>query len=130
MSLIIRKLAGCVIQNNSIMEDQNNNKKNAQFSIEIKPDIAKGVYSNLALIAHSPTEFVVDFVSNLPGYPKAEVVSRTIMTPETAKRLMLALQDNIGKYESQFGQIRFASDQQKITLPFGGGHGPQGGNIS
>ena len=51
------------------MEDQNNNKKGPQLSIEIKPDVAKGVYSNLALITHSPTEFVVDCVSNLPGYP-------------------------------------------------------------
>lgn len=106
---------------NTIMEDQNNNKKGPQLSIEIKPDVAKGVYSNLALITHSPTEFVVDCVSNLPGYPKAEVVSRVIMTPETAKRLMLALQDNVAKYEAQFGQIKFASDQHKITFPVGGG---------
>lgn len=113
-----------------IMEDQNN-KKNAQISIEIKPDVARGSYSNLALIVHSPTEFVVDFVSNLPGYVKPEVVSRVIMTPETAKRLMLALQDNIMKYESQFGQIKFAAEMQpKITVPFGGGHGPQGGSMS
>lgn len=103
------------------MEDPNNKKKAGQLSIEIKPDMARGVYSNLALITHSPTEFVVDFVSNLPGYPKPEVVSRVIMTPETAKRLMLALQDNISKYEAQFGQIKFASDQHKITFPIGGG---------
>ena len=113
------------------MEDQNNNKKSAQFSVEIRPDIAKGVYTNLALIVHSPTEFVADFVSNLPGYQKPEVVSRIIMTPETAKRLMLALQDNIGKYESQFGPITFAADSQpKIKFPIGGGHGPQGGSMS
>ena len=103
------------------MEDQNNNKKGPQLSIEIKPDIAKGVYSNLALLTHSPTEFVVDFVSNLPGFPKAEVVSRVVMTPETAKRLMLALQDNVAKYEAQFGQIKFAAEQHKITFPVGGG---------
>ncbi len=102
------------------MEDQNN-KKGPQLSIEIKPETARGVYSNLALITHSPTEFIVDFVSNLPGYPKPEVVSRVIMTPETAKRLMLALQDNVSKYENQFGPVKFASDQNKITFPIGGG---------
>ena len=99
------------------MEDQNNNKKGPQLSIEIKPDVAKGVYSNLALITHSSTEFVVDCVSNLPGYSKAEVVSRVIMTPETTKRLMLALQDNVAKYEAQFGPIKMNVPQQGGNIP-------------
>jgi len=86
---------------NNIMENENNK----QVSIEIKPEIAKGTYSNLAVITHSPSEFVIDFANMLPGMPKPEVVSRLVMTPEHAKMLLGALTDNIDKYESQFGSI-------------------------
>lgn len=79
-------------------------KKN-QIDIELKEDVAQGVYSNLAVITHSSSEFVVDFVRIMPGIPKAEVKSRIILTPENAKRLMLAVQDNIRKYESINGNI-------------------------
>ena len=64
-----------------------------EFSIELKPDVAKGTYSNLAIITHSRSEFVLDFASMLPGLPKPEVHNRIIMNPEHAKRLFLALQD-------------------------------------
>ena len=80
------------------------NEKN-QINLEIKPETAKGNYSNLALICHSRSEFIIDFAAVLPGMPKPEVCSRIVMTPEHAKRLLGALADNISKYESQFGQI-------------------------
>ena len=101
------------------------------ISIDIKPDIAKGTYSNLAIITHSRSEFIVDFATNLPGLPKPEIVSRLLMTPEHAKRLLNALQDNIIKYESQFGiidlegNIRQGGGGGTFNLgdfgPFGGG---------
>ena len=76
------------------------------IQIELTDEIAQGIYSNLAVIAHSSSEFVVDFVRLMPGIPKAKVQSRIILTPEHAKRLMHALIDNVKKYESQFGEIK------------------------
>lgn len=78
---------------------------NNQIQIELPEDIAQGTYSNLAIIAHSSSEFVIDFVRILPGLPKAKVQSRIILTPEHAKRLLFALNDNIKRYESQSGTI-------------------------
>ena len=111
------------------MEDQNTKKGNT-LSIEVKPEVAKGIYSNLAVITHSPAEFVVDFASMLPGFSKPEVLSRVIMTPENAKKLMLALQDNVNKSEKQFGTIPFGPETQPTaTVPMGG-FGPKNGGIS
>ena len=76
-----------------------------QLNIELPEDIAEGVYTNLAVIAHSNTEFVVDFVRIVPNAPKAKVKSRVILTPEHAKRLLAALAENVQKYEKQFGAI-------------------------
>lgn len=76
-----------------------------QLNIELSEEVAEGVYSNLAIISHSPSEFVVDFIRIVPNVSKAKVKSRVILTPQHAKRLMRALQDNINKYESQFGMI-------------------------
>ena len=81
------------------------NEEKKQISLELKPEIAKGNYSNLAIISHSHSEFIIDFAEMLPGLPKPEIVSRIVMNPEHAKRLLNALGDNISKYESQFGQI-------------------------
>lgn len=81
------------------------NNENKTLGIDITPEKASGSYSNLALIAHSHSEFIIDFASVLPGLPKAQVQSRVIMAPEHAKRLMFALQENISKYESHFGEI-------------------------
>lgn len=80
--------------------------KENQLQIELKEDIAEGTYANLAIIAHSTSEFVLDFVRMMPGVNKAKVKSRIVMTPEHAKRLALALQDNLMRYEAQFGEIR------------------------
>jgi hypothetical protein len=85
------------------MEQQ---QPNNNIQIELGDDIAQGIYSNLAIIAHSSSEFVVDFVRMMPGIPKAKVHSRIILTPEHAKRLMLALADNVKRYESQNGEIK------------------------
>ncbi len=84
-----------------------NEKKNNpnQLNIELPEDVAEGIYSNLAIIAHSSSEFVVDFVRLLPNVPKAKVKSRIILTPHHAKRLHKALADNIQKFENQFGKI-------------------------
>lgn len=89
-----------------------------EVSIELKQEVAKGSYSNLAIITHSRSEFIIDFASMLPGLPKPEVHNRIIMTPEHAKRLFLALQDNINKYESQNGPIQLGGDP-KPTFPMG-----------
>lgn len=88
------------------------------LSIDLKQDVAKGSYSNLAIITHSHSEFILDFATMLPGLPKPEVHNRIIMTPEHAKRLFLALQDNINKYESQNGTISLG--EPKATFPMGG----------
>lgn len=91
-----------------------------QLNIELSEEIAQGTYSNLAIITHSPTEFVVDFVRVVPGVPKAQVKSRIILTPEHAKRLMKALQDNLQKYESMYGSIQIQGGYEPMTsTPFG-----------
>ncbi len=75
------------------------------IDVELDADVAQGHYSNLAIISHSPSEFVVDFAAILPGLPKAKVKSRIILTPEHAKRLLMSLQDNIARYETNFNRI-------------------------
>jgi hypothetical protein len=101
------------------MEDQNHAN---QLQIELTEEIAQGIYSNLAIITHSTSEFVVDFVRVMPGIPKANVKSRIILTPEHAKRLMLALQENIQKYESVNGLIKNVRGHDPMISPmsFGG----------
>ncbi len=96
-------------------------KKN-QINIELKENVAQGTYSNLAIITHSTSEFILDFVRVMPGIPKAEVKSRIILTPEHAKRLLLALKDNIAKYESINGQIKNVEAKGGPVVPmnFGG----------
>jgi len=86
------------------MEDQNNKK--GQVKIELSPEVAQGIYSNLAIISHSPSEFVVDFARIMPGVPKASVKSRVVLTPEHAKRLLQALTENINRFEDNYGPIK------------------------
>ena len=88
------------------MEEQNKNQNQNQINIELKEEIAQGIYSNLAIISHSSSEFVLDFIRIMPGIPKAEVKSRIILTPEHAKRLLLALSENMGKYEGVHGHVK------------------------
>lgn len=80
-------------------------KKKNQINIEVPEDIAEGIYSNLAIVSHSPTEFIVDFVRIIPGTPKAKVKSRIVLTPEHAKRFTRALVENIKRFEQQHGDI-------------------------
>ena len=97
-----------------------------KMNISIAPDKAAGTYSNLAVIAHSQSEFIVDFASVLPGIQQANVQNRIIMTPENAKRFLLALQDNVAKYEKQYGQISLNNRQQPVpgsTFPLSFGSG-------
>ena len=96
------------------MEEEN------QINIELSEEIAEGTYANLAMIAHSNSEFVIDFIRLMPGVPKAKVKSRIILTPEHAHRLLHALQDNIQKYEDSFGEIRHSNEPMPFPMNFGG----------
>ena len=91
-----------------------------QINIELSEEIAEGIYSNLAMIAHSNSEFVIDFIRLMPGVPKAKVKSRIVITPEHAKRLLFALKDNIEKYEVSFGLIKRTDESPKFPMNFGG----------
>ena len=90
------------------------------LNIELKEEIASGIYSNLAIINHSSSEFVVDFVQMMPGMNKAQVKSRIILTPQHAKRLIKAISDNVAKYESIHGQIKDVDNANSVPLSFGG----------
>jgi Protein of unknown function (DUF3467) len=104
------------------MAEDTKNKPQAQnqINIELSEEIAEGIYSNLAMIAHSNSEFVIDFIRLMPGVPKAKVKSRIVITPEHAKRFLLALKDNIEKYETSFGPIKRTDDMPKFPMNFGG----------
>ena len=88
------------------------------LNIELTEEVAEGIYSNLAIINHSPSEFVVDFVKVMPGVPKAKVKSRIVLTPQHAKRLQKALSENIQRFEQANGEIQF-QEQPPIPLNFG-----------
>ena len=95
-----------------------------QLNINLTPEIAEGIYANLAIISHSSSEFVLDFVRMLPGVKQANVKSRIVLSPEHAKRLLFALQDNLAKYENQFGKIQLPGSPAKgstIPMSYGGG---------
>ena len=104
------------------MADDNNQVQDGKLNIELTEEVAEGIYSNLAIISHSNSEFVLDFIKVMPGLPKAKVKSRIMMTPQHAKRLMRALQENLSKFESQNGAIK-ESEQPHFPMNFGG---PQG----
>ncbi|MBN9283229.1 MULTISPECIES: DUF3467 domain-containing protein [Flavobacterium] len=94
------------------------NKQQGQINIELDEQVADGIYSNLAIINHSNTEFVIDFVNIMPGVPKAKVKSRIILTPQHAKRLLGALAENITRFEAAHGEIKEA-ELPSIPLNFG-----------
>ncbi len=105
-------------------DDKNQPPQNPnQINIELSEEIAEGVYSNLAMIAHSNSEFVIDFIRLMPGVPKAKVKSRIVITPEHAKRLLAALKDNIEKYEAAFGAIKRTDEMPRFPMNFGGAMG-------
>ena len=108
------------IQNQTMKEDKENEQ---QINVELSEEMAEGVYSNLAMIAHSNSEFILDFIRLMPGVPRAKVKARIIITPEHAKRLVDALMDNIQKYEDQYGPIPNSQDNEpsfNFPISFGG----------
>jgi hypothetical protein len=117
---IVIKTINCniahIYKNKKMSTEQNNN----QINIELSEEIAEGTYSNLAIITHSNSEFVVDFVRVMPGVPKDKVKSRIVLTPEHAKRLFHALGDNIRKYEELNGTIMINEQTPPIPMNFGG----------
>jgi hypothetical protein len=109
------------IKNDATMNEKEQKQQGLQ--IELAPDKAQGEYANFAIITHSSSEFIVDFARMLPGLPKAQVRSRVILAPEHAKRLLAALQENIMRYERQFGQIKMPEAQGRTIAPFNVGGG-------
>ncbi|MFT5820113.1 MAG: hypothetical protein ACI8ZM_001347 [Crocinitomix sp.] len=105
---------------NEKMSESKKSKNPNHINIELPEEVAEGQYTNLSIITHSTSEFIVDFVQLMPGVPKGKVKSRVIMTPENAKKLMLALRDNITKYEGLHGKIKTHEQQQAIPMNFGG----------
>jgi len=95
------------------------NQLTNEIQVELTDEIAQGIYSNLAVIAHSSSEFIIDFINVVPGTPKAKVKSRIILTPDNAKRLLLALQDNINKFDEQAKQGN-PFPFNNLIPPFGG----------
>jgi hypothetical protein len=100
------------------MADDKIKNKQGQINIELDEKVAEGTYSNLAIINHSVSEFVLDFVSIMPGTPKSKVKSRIILTPQHAKRLVKALNDNVKRFESAHGEIK-DYEQPPMPLNFG-----------
>ena len=99
--------------------NNNQNQQEQQLQIDLSPEIAKGIYTNFQIISHSGSEFVLDFISMLPGVPKPTVASRVVLAPEHAKRLLAALQENIVRYEQEFGKIQMPNQQPRTATPFG-----------
>ena len=95
-------------------------EQQSQINIELTEEIAEGEYANLAMIAHSHSEFVIDFIRLMPGIPKAKVKARVVITPEHAKRFLAALEENIIKYEQSFGGIKQTQEAPSFPLNFGG----------
>ena len=100
------------------MNEQEKNQN--QLNIELSEEMAEGVYSNLAIITHSNSEFVIDFIKIMPGTPKAKVKSRVVLTPQHAKRLVIALKENVAKFESIHGPIKDTEMPNALPLNFGG----------
>ena len=106
------------------MNNNDNNKNQQQgLQIELPQDVAQGQYANSAIITHSSSDFVLDFARVLPGLPKSQVKSRVIMAPEHAKRLLGALQENIMRYEHEYGQIKIPNKEPRTIAPFNMGKG-------
>ncbi len=99
----------------------NEDQIKTEIDIEISEEVADGCYSNLSIISHSTSEFVLDFASMVPGREKSKVHSRIIMTPEHTKRLMMMLQENISRYESMLGEIELRAPESPVIRGFGGG---------
>ena len=93
-------------------------KPQPSIEVELGQAEAEGIYSNLVFIAHSASEVILDFARALPGLPKAKVYARVIVTPQHAKSLLMALDQNLKNYESQFGPIKLAGEPRAKELGF------------
>ena len=102
--------------------NENENKQQG-LQIELTAEVAQGQYANFAIITHSSSDFVLDFARVLPGVPKSQVKSRVILAPEHAKRLLAALQENIMRYEREYGQIKIPTQEPRTIAPFGSNKG-------
>ena len=103
--------------------NENEKNKPGQLQIELPQEIAQGEYANFAIITHSSSDFIIDFARVLPGLPKAQVKNRVILAPEHAKRLLGALQENIVRYEREFGPIKIPNQEPRTIAPFPVGKG-------
>lgn len=99
------------------MKEKENNQQQG-LQIELPHDVAQGEYANFAIITHGSSDFVIDFARVLPGVPKAQVKSRVILAPEHAKRLLGALQENVFRYEREFGTIKIPNQEPRTIAPF------------
>ena len=104
------------------MNEENKNRQ-GQLQIELPQEISQGEYANFAIITHSSSDFIIDFARVLPGVPKSQVKSRVILAPEHAKRLLGALQENIVRYEREFGPIKIPNQEPRTISPFPVGKG-------
>lgn len=102
------------------MKEPVDQKNQNHINIELPEAVAEGHYSNLSIITHSTSEFIIDFIQLMPGVPKGKVKSRIVMTPENTKKLMLALRDNLNKFESINGKIKTLDLTNGIPMNFGG----------
>ena len=105
------------------MQPTDQNPDPNALNIELSETMAEGEYANLAMIAHSNSEFVIDFIRMMPGLPKAKVKARIVVTPEHAKRLLAALAENIERYEQAYGQVKVQNDAPSYPMNFGGAVG-------
>ena len=104
------------------MNEENKNRQ-GQLQIELPQEVSQGEYANFAIITHSSSDFIIDFARVLPGVPKAQVKSRIILAPEHDKRLLGALQENIVRYEREFGPIKIPNQESRTIAPFPVGKG-------
>ena len=105
------------------MENNEKKQEQGQLQLELPQEVAQGEYANFAIISHSSSDFVIDFARVLPGVPKSSVRSRVILAPEHAKRLLNALQENIMRYEREFGTIKIPNQEPRTISPFNVGQG-------
>ena len=117
-SLEIKKLIVTFAETKAKRNSMNENEKQERLQIELPQNVAQGEYANFAIITHGSSDFVVDFARVLPGVSKAQVCSRIILAPEHAKRLLGALQENVMRYEREFGTIKIPNQEPRTIAPF------------
>ena len=117
-SLEIKKLIVTFAETKAKRNSMNENEKQERLQIELPQNVAQGEYANFAIITHGSSDFVLDFARVLPGVPKAQVCSRIILAPEHAKRLLGALQENVMRYEREFGTIKIPNHEPRTIAPF------------